>query len=482
MPAERASMNDQLILDRYRLIERIAAGGSAEVWRAHDEQLDRQVAVKRLHPHLFADGSSRARLAAEARAAARLSHPVIVGVYDVDATGDAPALVMELVDGESLAARIDRAGPLPAREAAALVADVADALYHAHQQGVIHRDVKPGNVLLARSGRTRLVDFGIAHSLASAAERLTVTGTVIGTLGAMAPEQLADGAISPRTDLYGLGVVLHQALTGRPPYESTSPLALAEAQRAGPPSLTGVDPALAAVIAACLAYEPVDRPLHAGALATALRDWLAGDDRAALALVPGVRPPDPSAATETMPVAAVRGPVAPPSSPASAPPVAPAASAPPGARARRPRRSGLAVPLLGLLALLAVVLLAGAALLRGDADGGIADVSSAPSVSAAPSVPAPTATPEWLADLLEEVREECGPDVATDAEAALSGLSEEEASDVVEELVDGCREGAGSGRGGGDGNDGGGGNGGGNGNAGGSGNGNGGGNAGGNDD
>ena len=296
-------MAEPLILDRYQLLERLAAGGSAEVWRARDEQLGREVAVKRLHPHLVPDDASRKRLAAEARAAAGLSHPVIVGIYDVDATGESPALVMELVDGESLAARIARTGPLPAPEAAAVAADIAEALFHAHQRGVIHRDVKPGNVLLSHDGRTRLVDFGIAHSLATAAERLTLTGTVIGTLHAMAPEQLSGGPITPRTDLYGLGVVLHEALTGRQPYPATSPVALADAQRAGPPDLAGVEPALAAVIAGCLAFDPNDRPLHAGALAEALRAWLAGDPAPALAL--GTRPGAgrPWAVTQAQPVA-----------------------------------------------------------------------------------------------------------------------------------------------------------------------------------
>src|SRR5687768_2994987 len=115
-------MDEPLILDRYRLVERIAAGGSAEVWRAHDEQLDRPVAVKRLHPHLLPDDASRQRLVSEARAAARLGHPAIVGIYDVDATGESAAIVMELVDGESLAARIERDGPLPPREAVRITA------------------------------------------------------------------------------------------------------------------------------------------------------------------------------------------------------------------------------------------------------------------------------------------------------------------------------------------------------------------------
>ncbi|MEP6681282.1 MAG: serine/threonine-protein kinase, partial [Chloroflexota bacterium] len=159
----------QIVLDRYRLVERIAAGGSAEVWRARDEHLDRAVAVKRLHPHLLPDELSRQRLAAEARAAAALSHPGIVGIYDVDTTGAWPALVMELVDGESLAARLAREGPLSERVTAGIGADLADALYHAHKRGVIHRDLKPGNVLLDSAGRARLADFGIARSLAESA-------------------------------------------------------------------------------------------------------------------------------------------------------------------------------------------------------------------------------------------------------------------------------------------------------------------------
>src|SRR5918994_2210967 len=128
-------MNDQLILDRYRLVERIAVGGSAEVWRAHDEQLDRPVAVKRLHPHLLPDTASRQRLMGEARSAARLGHPAIVGIYDVDATGESAAIVMELVAGESLAARVERQGPLAPPAAVGITADVAEALFYAHQQG-----------------------------------------------------------------------------------------------------------------------------------------------------------------------------------------------------------------------------------------------------------------------------------------------------------------------------------------------------------
>ena len=432
-------MDEQLILDRYRLIERLAVGGSAEVWRAHDEQLDRPVAVKRLHPHLLPDASSRARLAAEARAAASLSHPVIVGIYDVDAEGESPAIVMELVDGESLAALIDRGGPLDPARAAAITADVADALFYAHQQGVIHRDVKPGNVLVARDGRTRLVDFGIARSLAQSAERLTLTGTVIGTLRAMAPEQLAAGPITPKTDLYGLGVVLHEALTGRPPYPSASPVALADAQRAGPPPLDDIDSGLAAIVASCLAYDPADRPLHAGELAAALRGWRAGAETGLRPVAVASGGSDTSAITASV----------------SVPPVAEAV--PPAGHGRR---RGVPVALLAIGALL-LLGLAGAFILgnlQGDppavGEEPSASASQAPSTSQAPSAtPAPTAPPEWLAGVLEELTKDCGAEMAAEMEAELALMSEDQAEETVDGLTDACKEqGRGNGNGGNGGN------------------------------
>jgi serine/threonine protein kinase len=428
-------MNEQLLLNRYRLIERLAVGGSAEVWRAHDVQLDREVAVKRLHPHLLPDEASRRRLAAEARAAASLSHPVIVDVYDVDATGEAPALVMELVDGESLSARIDRDGPLEPRMAAAITADVAEALYHAHQRGVIHRDVKPGNVLLGSDGRTRLVDFGIAHSLAASAERLTMTGTVMGTLRAMAPEQLAGGPITPRTDLYGIGVVLHEALTGRSPYPSSSPVALADAQRAGPPALDGIEPALAAVIASSLAFDPAERPLHAGALASALRDWLAGDPSAALGMAPPQPPSMVDTAAITQPI-----PVVPPPPERDHPP-----TAIPSARARWWPLAIIAA-LATLLVVAAVLAMASGLRPGGDAFGG--QPTPTATVSAAPA-PTPTPVPAWLADLVEKVAKDCGDELAADAEAAMAPMTEDEAKDYADEQVQACKD---EDRGGGNGN------------------------------
>ena len=390
-----------LVLDRYRLVERLAVGGSAEVWRAHDEQLDRAVAVKRLHPHLLPDAVSRQRLAAEARAAAGLSHPGIVGIYDVDTSGDWPALVMELVDGESLAARLARDGPLPEREAAAIAADIADGLYHAHKRGIVHRDVKPGNVLLDREGRARLADFGIARSLAESAERLTQTGSVMGTLRYMAPEQLTGGEIGPRTDLYGLGAVLHEALTGEPPFPAGSPVGLVEAQRAGAPTVPAVDPALAAVVRACLAYDPADRPIHAGAIADVLRAWLAGGPSAA--------------ATQTM------------ARPVLKPAVAPAErTRPPGGRRLAPALIAAVV----LSALVVVALLA-----FGGPSVGLPNVGASPTPSTAPT---PSPTPDWLPGLLDELARACGSDAQP---PDVSGLSEKEAKQAFDDAIAVCDKG-----------------------------------------
>ncbi len=314
-------------------------GGSAEVWRALDERNGHLVAVKRPHRHLLSDPGTRERLIAEARAVATVAHPGIVRVLDIEPAGD-PAIIFELVDGEPLSARLQRAGPLRPRTAAGIARGLARALYHAHVRGVIHRDVKPGNVLLDAAGQPHLVDFGIARVLGEAAERRTETGLVMGTLRYMAPEQLTGEALTPRVDLYGLGVVLHEMLTGQPPYPARWPAALLAEQASGPPPLEGVDPALRCVVRACLRERPADRPLHAGVVAAALGDWLEGDASAARALeaVPSNLPDDDAVTS-----------------------VAPIATPPPRMRRRRPSRAsrirqaalaaaGLALLLLGVAA------------------------------------------------------------------------------------------------------------------------------------
>jgi serine/threonine-protein kinase len=403
-----------LILGRYRLDREIAVGGTARVWRAHDVQLDRAVAVKLLHPHLLPDERSRLRLQAEARAAAALQHPGIATVYDVTGPEEEPALVMELVDGEPLSARLAREGAMPPEAAARLGVEVADALYHAHQRGIVHRDVKPANILVeAGSGRARLIDFGIAHSLELAAESLTRTGTTMGTPRYMAPEQLAGESIGPRTDLWGLGAVLHEALTGRPPFDGSTPLAIARQQVDGPPP-ADVDSALMGIVRACLAVPIAGRPLHAGAVATALGAWLHGDAAPALAMAAASQAaPETSAQTQLV---AVQPPE----------PVVGEQDAPPPRR-RIPRRA-IAAALVLLLAVMA-----GAALAM---NGGLPAVGQ----EASPTPQAtPLATADWRAALLSVYSDACN---GTLARSELRGLSQAEAEELVDERVQDCLDAA----------------------------------------
>ena len=253
-----------------------------------------------------------------------------------------------------------------------------------------------------------------------------MTGTVIGTVSAMAPEQLAGGPITPRTDLYGIGVVLHEALTGRPPYSGGSPLALADAQRAGPPTMDGFDPTLVGLVTACLAVEPENRPLHAGALAIALRAWLADDPVPALAMAPtGAHPAavDTGAVTEAGPAAPVE-----------------AASHPVEAGAIRHRRGSRWGPFLGMALLIGTAIIAVA--LSSIADPPAADPSSAAPVASIgdTSTPAPTqaAMPGWARRLAAEYAEACGMELDP---ALIAGMNKNQAEEALEPQIDACQEG-----------------------------------------
>jgi serine/threonine-protein kinase len=417
---------ETLILGRYRLEREIAAGGTARVWEARDEQLDRRVAVKLLHPHLLPDEASRRRLVAEARAAAALSHPGIATVYDVSGEADEPTLVMELVDGEPLSAILARDGPMRPEAAAQVAAEVAEALYHAHQQGIIHRDVKPANVMVeSGSWRARLIDFGIAHSLERAALALTQTGTTLGTPRYMAPEQLAGDPIGPRTDLWGVGATLYEALSGRPAFDGSTPLAIARQQEQGPPPLESVDRPLAGLVRSCLSVDVDGRPLHAGALAAALRAWLAGEpvpNAAAISVAETQAIPLPRA-KEDPPVAAS-------TAPASAAPELAAADS-------RPRRRLNPVALL----------VAGFLLLAALVGGGLALSGGLPPVGAEPTVrPTASPTPNWRAPLLADYQEACGESLE---QGELSGMSPSEASAFVDERIQDCQDAADEDKGGG---------------------------------
>ena len=380
---------------RYLLEERLARGGSAEVWRARDEKLNRPVAVKLLHPHLVADERARLRLAAEAKLLASLRHPRIVQTYDLVTDGDTPALVMELIEGESLSARLERDGALPYRVAASIGTDVADALAEAHQHGIIHRDVKPSNILIDREGRANLADFGIAHSLESGSERLTQTGMVVGTPAYIAPEQLAGGEVGPRTDIFGLGSVVFEMLTGRPPFQAMAPLPLAEAHAAGPPEMPDVDPALAEITRACLANNPSDRPPDAGMVAAILRG------------VSTMNPDERDAETRAIPL--VTG----PSEPAAPPPLE--------ERLDSWWRRGM--PFAAAVTGLFVAVLLAALLGPGKPAAG------------APGDPTATPTPDWAAQLMADYADACE---ATLDPAEIDGLNQADAEEQVAGLIEEC--------------------------------------------
>ncbi|MDP8977881.1 MAG: protein kinase, partial [Actinomycetota bacterium] len=216
----------RLLGDRYALLERVASGGMATVWRAHDDVLDRVVAVKILHDHLAADDAFRARFRREAISSAKLTHPNVIGLYDTGQDGDDVYLVMEYVDGPTLWELMRSRGPLSSGQAARIGEAVARALAYAHTRGVVHRDVKPANILISRDGAVKVADFGIAKA-EEAVEDLTGSGMVLGTAAYVAPEQIRGGQVAGAADQYALGVLLYESLTGRQPFKGDSAVATA---------------------------------------------------------------------------------------------------------------------------------------------------------------------------------------------------------------------------------------------------------------
>jgi serine/threonine-protein kinase len=266
---------------RYRLDRLIANGGMGEVWRGHDEILGRAVAVKVMLPQLSRSPGFVERFRAEARHTAALSHPGIATVYDYGESDPDPAegsgatsayLVMELVEGESLADLLESTGRLPADRTLDLVAQVSAALQAAHAAGVVHRDVKPANLLVRPDGTVVVTDFGIART-AGAASGLTMTGEVMGTAGYLAPEQAAGKPATAATDVYSLGVVAYQCLAGRRPFDGDTPvnIALAHLRDTPPPLPADVPAAAGAVVERAMAKDPAERFLSAAALAAAAR-------------------------------------------------------------------------------------------------------------------------------------------------------------------------------------------------------------------
>ncbi|GHJ11764.1 hypothetical protein TPA0907_61310 [Micromonospora humidisoli] len=258
----------QLLGERYRLIEQLGAGGMSVVWRGYDQVLGRQVAVKVLASRLASDRAFRHRIRIEAQAAARLCHPNITNVYDYGESEQVgltvPYVVMELVDGGPLTARLGRDGQLPWREAVTIGAEVTSALATAHARGVVHRDVTPGNVMLTATG-VKVVDFGIS-ALVGESEK-GPDGALLGTPAYLAPERLDNGQVSPATDVYAVGLLLYRMLTGRLPWQASTTTQMLRAHMYHDPEpmppVRGLPDEVVELVGRCLAKRPEDRPATA---------------------------------------------------------------------------------------------------------------------------------------------------------------------------------------------------------------------------
>ncbi len=268
--------------DRYEMHRHLARGGMSDVYLARDLLLDRPVAVKVLFSEYARDPTFVERFRREAQAAANLNHPNIVAVYDWGQQSGTYFIVMEYIEGRSLSDIVRTEGPLHPRRAAEIAADVAAALGFAHRNGVVHRDIKPGNILIAPSGQVKVADFGIAQAIAGGTEaNLTQAGAVMGTATYFSPEQAQGKPVDPRSDLYSLGCVLYEMLTTRPPFSGDTPVAIAykHVQEQAPlPSSTGVavPPALEAIVAQLMAKDPANRYASAEDLRADLRNYLEG--------------------------------------------------------------------------------------------------------------------------------------------------------------------------------------------------------------
>jgi eukaryotic-like serine/threonine-protein kinase len=280
-------MVDRLIGGRYRMLERHAVGGMATLWRARDERTGELVALKRLHPYLVADPRARERLVREMAALNAVDHPAITRPREVIDDPDDPALVMEFAEGRSLRERLEAEGPIAPEEAVAIAGTVADALAVAHDAGIVHRDIKPANILVEDSGAVHLVDFGIATLGNDDDAALTATGTMVGTVRYAAPERLSGGESTPQSDVWGLGAVLYEMLTGRPAVGADAAAALTSGAHDRLLEIASLPPALAAIVRRAMAPAPADRYQDAAAFRDALlTSDLSVDPFAETAVVP----------------------------------------------------------------------------------------------------------------------------------------------------------------------------------------------------
>jgi eukaryotic-like serine/threonine-protein kinase len=380
---------------RYRLTAPLGEGGMATLWRAIDQQLDREVAVKILRPQYSADPGFAGRFRQEARSAASLTHPNIVSVYDygTDPDGVTQYIVMELVNGKDLSAVLHDRGRISTDDAVQVAIAVASALEAAHRRGIVHRDVKPGNILITDDGDVKVTDFGIARAVSEAS--MTVTGTTLGSVHYFSPEQARGDEVTGRSDVYALGIVLYEMLTGRRPFEgdSAAGVALKRLTEQPPRPMIAGQPlpaGLEAILRRALEREPEDRFPDAGSFAEALRAWRTNPDSPPAGLVGAVPAAAPLPAAGE-PTVYVPPPVARPSdrAPYAGPP----------RRQARPANEGQPW-WIWLLALLAVLLLG----VIGFLGAQILSVLG-PSTSASPSAPVQVQIPaDWVGKQLTAVQ------------------------------------------------------------------------------
>ena len=349
-----------LLGGRYRLEERIASGGMGDVWRGVDDVLGRTVAVKVLLPSLLEEPGFSERFRVEARTMASVNHPGVVDIYDY---GSDPAvgayLVMEYVEGDALSRTLAKVGRLTPARTMALVAQAAEALHAAHEKGIVHRDVKPGNLLVRPNGTLVLTDFGIARSAGAA--QLTAAGAVLGTASYISPEQAMGGQATPMSDIYSLGIVAYQCLAGRRPFEGGSALEIAmrHVREVPPPLPPDIPPNVCAIVERAMAKDPAARWPTAAAFAAVAR-------RAAAELAAAAR----ASGTPTRVGLPLQGPTTTP--PVVAPGVAVGATQPragaapvgyPPALVRpQPKKSSTAVVIASIIAVVLVAVCLGSAL------------------------------------------------------------------------------------------------------------------------
>jgi tRNA A-37 threonylcarbamoyl transferase component Bud32 len=283
----------RVLNDRYEIGRPLGRGGMAQVFRGTDRVLGRPVAIKVLDRRYRDDAKFQTRFRREAQASAGINHPNVVSIYDTGSEEGFHYIVMEYVDGETLGDILEREGTLPPRRAVAIADPVAQALEAAHEKGMVHRDVKPGNIMVDRSGTVKVLDFGIAR--AAADDTLTQTGVVLGTAAYLSPEQARGETVDARSDVYSLGCVLYEMLTGRPPFTADSPLGVAYKhvrEEPLPPSQLNPDvpPEVEAVVMAALAKDPAARYSSGGAMRDALSAAATGEMPAAVGVGEATEP------------------------------------------------------------------------------------------------------------------------------------------------------------------------------------------------